>query len=207
MHMQSIALDRRTGSRCLMLSASKLDVASANNDHHWKWISREVEEGYWKMTLIPGSRFPKVAELLSGVNLEINGEVDTAELSRQTMYAFFFVFELSYPFGFLGRIQEASITLGFHTTQHTVCLSPEREQQSFWRQNLVKTPQSRSDGWKEVEMGEFYVKEGGGGGDGGRSAVHMSLNGFGKNLKGGLIVHGIEVRPKTRIRVPCKAMK
>ncbi|KAK9137856.1 hypothetical protein Sjap_008450 [Stephania japonica] len=56
---------------------------------------------------------------------------------------------------------------------------------------LVQFPVSRGDGWMEVEMGEIYI-EGGDKGD-----VQMSLTEIkGGHWKAGLIVQGIELRPK-----------
>ena len=49
----------------------------------------------------------------------------------------------------------------------------------------------REDGWMEIELGEFFNGEG-------DEEVKMSLKEIkGHQLKGGLIIEGIEVRPKT----------
>ncbi|KAK9160561.1 hypothetical protein Syun_006902 [Stephania yunnanensis] len=58
---------------------------------------------------------------------------------------------------------------------------------------LVQFPWSRGDGWMEVEMGEFYNE----GGD--QRDVQMSLTEIkGGHWKAGLIVQGIELRPKNK---------
>ncbi|RVW97868.1 putative F-box protein PP2-B12 [Vitis vinifera] len=57
-------------------------------------------------------------------------------------------------------------------------------------QGEERVPYEREDGWFEVELGEFYN-------DGGDEEVKMSLREVkGVHLKGGLIVEGIEIRPK-----------
>ena len=62
------------------------------------------------------------------------------------------------------------------------------------RQRTVKgeerVPREREDGWLEIELGEFYS-------DGSDEEVKVSLKEVkGEHLKGGLIVEGIELRPK-----------
>ncbi|KAJ6380337.1 hypothetical protein OIU76_016908 [Salix suchowensis] len=53
-----------------------------------------------------------------------------------------------------------------------------------------RVPSERDDGWLELELGEFFN----GGND---DEVKMSLMEVkGHHLKGGLIIEGIEVRPK-----------
>ncbi|KAI6684949.1 hypothetical protein NL676_030862 [Syzygium grande] len=60
-----------------------------------------------------------------------------------------------------------------------------------------KVPIGRQDGWMEVELGEFFNGGGGGGGDGHGEVVKMSFKEVkGYQLKGGLVIEGIEVRPK-----------
>jgi hypothetical protein len=55
----------------------------------------------------------------------------------------------------------------------------------------VRLPRERQDGWLEVELGEFDSS-----GEGIDGEVDMSFNGVSSNWKNGLIVQGIEVRPK-----------
>ncbi|KAA8536794.1 hypothetical protein F0562_029272 [Nyssa sinensis] len=53
-----------------------------------------------------------------------------------------------------------------------------------------RVPCERDDGWLEVDLGEFYN-------DGSDTEVRMSLREVkGEHLKGGLVVEGIELRPK-----------
>lgn len=57
----------------------------------------------------------------------------------------------------------------------------------------VKISRARVDGWMEIELGEFFVSEEDG-------EVEMGLVEVkGRNLKKGMIIEGIEIRPK----LPC----
>ena len=62
------------------------------------------------------------------------------------------------------------------------------------REEDGECPKERGDGWWEIELGEFFN---GGEDDGGE--VEMSvLEVEGGNWKGGIVVQGIEIRPKSR---------
>ncbi|CAI0404911.1 unnamed protein product [Linum tenue] len=53
-----------------------------------------------------------------------------------------------------------------------------------------RLPAEREDGWLELEIGDFFNREK-------SEEVKMGLKEVkGHHLKGGLIVHGIEIRPK-----------
>lgn len=51
-------------------------------------------------------------------------------------------------------------------------------------------PSKREDGWMEIELGEFFV------GEEGEEVIMKLMEVKGYQLKGGLIIEGIEVRPK-----------
>ncbi|PIA36203.1 hypothetical protein AQUCO_03400250v1 [Aquilegia coerulea] len=57
-------------------------------------------------------------------------------------------------------------------------------------QHESQFPSHRKDGWMEIEMGEFYNEQGHDG------EVQMTLKEIKGFLKAGLIVQGIELRPK-----------
>jgi hypothetical protein len=59
------------------------------------------------------------------------------------------------------------------------------------RENNGQYPKKRGDGWLEIELGEFFCKEGE------DRELEMSVQEVkGGDWKGGLIVEGIEIRPK-----------
>ncbi|KAI5424492.1 hypothetical protein KIW84_030610, partial [Lathyrus oleraceus] len=53
----------------------------------------------------------------------------------------------------------------------------------------VGVPCEREDGWMEIEIGEFFSGED-------DEEIQMSVAEVGHQLKGGLVLEGIEVRPK-----------
>ncbi|RWR96599.1 putative F-box protein PP2-B12 [Cinnamomum micranthum f. kanehirae] len=64
-----------------------------------------------------------------------------------------------------------------------------RSSQSVSNRGDGQVPQARSDGWMEIEMGEFFNDEGEEG------DIEMSLMEVKGGQKSGLIVEGIEMRP------------
>jgi hypothetical protein len=56
-------------------------------------------------------------------------------------------------------------------------------------ENGIRVPSKRDDGWMEIELGEFFCGEA-------DEEIEMSVMEVGFRLKGGLVVEGIEVRPK-----------
>lgn len=161
-------------------------------------------------TLLFFIRFGEVAELLDVCWLEIVGRIGSSALSPKTAYAAYLVFKIADDWhGLHCPKQETCVTLGGVESKHTVCLQPDAGTQQIMRGRLrrfrlrgrempqetmdagVISPRTRSDGWMEVEMGEFYNETGEDG------EVEMSLREIrGGNWKKGLIVQGIEIRPK-----------
>nr|TKW42202.1 hypothetical protein SEVIR_1G368000v2 [Setaria viridis] len=78
-------------------------------------------------------------------------------------------------------VLEASVRIGKCKSTREVCLHGDGDMH----------PQQRADGWKEVEMGEFYNKEG----NDGEVSISLSETTELHNKKG-LIVYGIEIRPR-----------
>ncbi|XP_004954328.1 F-box protein PP2-B11 isoform X2 [Setaria italica] len=191
--LMSMWLDRETGAKCYMLSARALRISWGDTPEYWRWMHP------------PESRFMEVAELQYVWWLEIRGMIHSKMLSQDSTYAAYIVFKttdrrdgLDYP------PQEASITVAGSTSTHKVCLqSYDNEHEDgavplTWRYsrrhrrvfpgNLV-IPQRRTDDWMELEMGQFYNKDG----DDGEVCISLMET---KAFKRGLIVQGIEIRPK-----------
>lgn len=155
-------------------------------------------------------RFGEVAELIEICWLDIVGKIDCKVLSPKTRYGAYLVYKLtetSCGLGCpLGKVkQQASVIVGKHVSTSHVCLQTFHEMHTGkrfrkWRvpHEMVEisnggavTPKERGDGWKEVEMGEFYTENGEDG------EVEMRLREVdGQYWKSGLIVQGIEIRPK-----------
>ncbi|KAK2974949.1 hypothetical protein RJ640_000726, partial [Escallonia rubra] len=201
----SFALMKHNGKKCFMLQARELSIAWKDTPYYWKWRS------------LPESRFSEVAELVSVCWLDIGGKIGTKLLSPETTYGAYLVFKLGeQPRGLdysakavvrfaRDREYEAEVGLGELGEDgiSTVYLtSPEISRVRRRRRGIydmamrepeanARLAQNRKDGWKEIELGEFFNDEGD------DDYVKMRLMEI-KHLhwKGGLIVEGIEVRPK-----------
>lgn len=148
--------------------------------------------------------------------LEVHGRLNTSVLSIDTRYVAYLVYK-STPnvYGFENQPAEVSIGVnGVESRTKTVFLDPEALQRRRYGHGLagrrlgiinrvirlgnhpttappLNGPKQRQDGWLEIELGEFYNKKGREG------ELEMSVMEVkGGNWKGGLIVQGLEVRPK-----------
>nr|XP_043633962.1 F-box protein PP2-B11-like [Erigeron canadensis] len=204
---KSFSLDKLSGKKCYMLAARDLSIVWGDTPRYWRWIS------------IPESRFAEVAELKSVCWLEVHGTINTSMLSIDTRYAAYFVYK-STPntYGFEHYPAEVYIGLGGVESQtegqtKTVYLDPavrlrqrdDHEQQPGRRMGMfgrfrrvrnqsdppLNGPKLRQDGWLEIELGEFFNRKG----EVGELEMTM-MEVKGGNWKGGLIVQGIEIRPK-----------
>ncbi|KAH7858143.1 hypothetical protein Vadar_020449 [Vaccinium darrowii] len=180
------ALDRESGKKCYILPARELDIAWKGDTRYWVWIS------------LPESRFSEVAQLLNVWWLDIWGTIDTAMLSANTTYAAYLIFKITDQrhSGFESLPVKASVRFlkegeeceDDKSSTVSLTMQPLRSQRRGEREN-GRFPQIRRDGWMEIELGKFHNDEGDDG------EVEMRLREF-RQLKGGLIVEGIEVRPK-----------
>lgn len=133
--------------------------------------------------------------------LEICGTMSTNMLSPKTFYAAYLVVKFAdraYGLDFLPS--EVSIEVGSFKSQGQVYLNPNEGRKNpsrpveALRSRLLQEERGnvceRKDGWMEIELGSFFN----GGND---KEVNISLKEVkGQHLKGGLIVEGIELRPK-----------
>lgn len=173
---KSLCLEKTTGKKCIMVGARELGIAWGDTPQYWQWRSDY------------GSRFPEVARLIFVCWITINGKVDTQLLSRKTSYGAYLV------------IKHADEAYGFDDTPVDVSVTFAGGGTASGFRNVylqrspvdgARFPSERGDGWMEVEVGEFYSDLG----EDGEVQVSVKevtyLNG-----KGGLIVQGIEFRPK-----------
>ncbi|KAF5743773.1 putative F-box protein PP2-B12 [Tripterygium wilfordii] len=204
---KSFSLDKLTGKKCYMLSARDLSIVWSSTPLYWRWIS------------LPESRFEEVAELLHVCWLEIRGKIHTSMLSAGTIYAAYLVFKTTEgTHGFDALPVEAGFGLvgGGDSCKRTVYLDAgdlrrpryhynppggrsildilqfeqgERE----GHENENQNPKERRDGWFEVELGDFFNS---GAQDGELEAFVLEIKEG--NWKSGLIIQGIEIRPKGR---------
>ncbi|KAK7278269.1 hypothetical protein RJT34_23295 [Clitoria ternatea] len=198
---KSLQLDKVYGKKCYMLSARILFIVWGDTPRYWRWVS------------VPESRFPEVAELVSVCWLEMQGWINTRMLSPNTLYGAYLVFK---PrdcgiYGFDQQSVEVSICIaGGDTRRRTVFLDAERGRMIRYqiipyRAGVVNRPaaaptmannndvypKQRGDGWLEVEVGDFFNE--------GEEDKEVQMGVYetkGGDWKGGLLVQGIEIRPK-----------
>ncbi|CAL5397274.1 unnamed protein product [Camellia sinensis] len=182
-------LDKLTGKKSCMLSARELSITWADHPLYWSWKP------------LLQSRFAEVVELISIWWLEINAKINTRMLSPNTSYkAYLIVKFANRAYGLDSLHSKVSVEVSNYRTNRTIYLRhPDRKIQlserlytlsSVYTGNEDTVPCKREDGWLEIELGEFYN-------DGSEDEVKMSLKEVsGAHLKGGLIVGGIEIRPK-----------
>ncbi|CAL0321051.1 unnamed protein product [Lupinus luteus] len=189
---KSFQLDKKSGKKCYMLGARALNIAWGDTHCYWQW------------TNIPESRFREVAELNLVCWLEIRGVLNTNVLSPNTHYVAYFVYKMINSYGFHEYPVELSIdTFGGQSSNKNVCLNPNTEEKPDYyygeeeileiresRQGL-QLPNVRRDGWLEIEIGNFFnssLED---------EEVQMSVMEIKSGqAKKGLIIEGIEVRPK-----------
>ncbi|PON76584.1 Phloem protein [Parasponia andersonii] len=206
---KSFSLEKATGKKCYMLSARTLSIVWGDTPTYWRWIP------------LPEARFDDVAELIGVCWFEVRGKIDIRMLSPSTLYTANLVFKLTGAYGFEHQPVDARVGLvGGETSTRVVYLDTERGRRQrfqivprlpglFFRNRAFQVyetspprevdntynghehPKERGDGWIEVELGEFYYD--------GRQEGELEVSVLevsGGNWKGGLIVQGIEIRPK-----------
>lgn len=187
----SFRLSKTSGKKCFMLPARELSMAWKDTPLHWIFKSS------------PESRFSEVAELLNVCWLEIQGRMETKFLSPKTTYAAYLVYKVtdgSYGlevtsksrvnfFGDNVNVDECDrilLSRAEYRHEHRIGRMMEIEEQHA----SDRFPCTRIDGWMEMYMGEFYNDEGEG-----EIEMQISETKY-LNWKKGLILEGIEVRPK-----------
>nr|POE64047.1 f-box protein pp2-b15 [Quercus suber] len=138
---------------------------------------------------------------------EIHGKINTQILSPNTRYGAYLIMKISNrAYGLNSIPSEVSIEVGNKVCNGMAYLRREdgMKQQiecMFYRNRIEvlrkrviegtqRTSNEREDGWMEIELGEFFNGEA-------NEEIKMSLMEVkGYQLKGGLIIEGIEVRPK-----------
>lgn len=149
-----------------------------------------------------------MAELRSVSKLEIEGKIRTQKLSPNTRYGAYLIMKTnSGAYGLDLVPAETSVQVGSKLVssnkayltnqdakkQQMECLFYSNRRQMLQARVLdsgINGVAERKDGWMEIEVGEFFNGES-------DEMVKMSMREImGFQLKGGLVIEGIEVRPK-----------
>ncbi|KAJ6956994.1 F-box protein [Populus alba x Populus x berolinensis] len=162
---KSFSLEKKSGKKCYMLSARDLTIVWGDTPTYWKWNSD------------PSSRFGEVAELISVCWLEILGKINATMLSPATLYTAYLVFRptrglygLDYQpvevgVGLVGSERERGWRQQYHFVSRRIglfnrCRIVGMPASEPARENNGQYPNKREDGWLEIELGEFFCKEG-----------------------------------------------
>ncbi|XP_034683743.1 putative F-box protein PP2-B12 [Vitis riparia] len=171
-------LEKRSGKKCFMLSARDLTIIWGFSPKYWRWFS------------VPESRFSEIAYLNDVCWLEIRGRINACMLSPITNYAAYLVFKLwkTISYGFEGVVVNSSIKIGDETTARRSYLKRRRRHSA---EEGIPYPTQRKDGWLEIELGEFLSKGG--------EDIGVKITQLSNQWKRGLMVEGIEIRPKDNL--------
>ncbi|CAL0321050.1 unnamed protein product [Lupinus luteus] len=188
----SFQLDKKSGKKCYMLGARALSIAWGDTHCYWEW------------TNMPDSRFFEVAKLKIVCWLEIRGVLNTNALSPNTHYVAYFVFKMINSYGFNICLVELSIDIfGDQISNKNVCLNLNAEEEPDYdfeeeeimdlreRMQGLQLPNVRSDGWLEIEIENFFNS-----GLEDKEVLMSVMEIKIGHSKKGLIIEGIEVRPK-----------
>ncbi|KAI3752550.1 hypothetical protein L2E82_24584 [Cichorium intybus] len=191
----SFSLNKISGRKSFVLSARALSISFSEEPNHWTWTTSSA------------SRFSEVIEVKSVSSIQIEGRIKTQDLSPNTTYGAYLIIQVSdRAFGLDSIASEISVSKDECSVSNTAYLCPLDERKQLLESLLFmnrrrmmeklvlegegRRPSKREDGWMEIELGEFIVGQK-------SEVVQMNLMEVkGNQLKGGLIIEGIEVRPK-----------
>ncbi|XP_019250067.1 PREDICTED: F-box protein PP2-B15-like [Nicotiana attenuata] len=193
---KSFALDKSTGKKSYVISAKELSILYGDEPDHWNWKP------------VPQSRFAEVVELKTICRLEIQGKMKTGELSPNTTYGAYLLMKISdRSFGLDSIPTEISVKVGDEEFVNTAYLrnprSKKEQLESLFYRNRMEIlksrvnkgeeglPREREDGWLEIKLGEFFN-----GRNGDEDIIMRLMEVKGYHVKGGLVIEGIELRPK-----------
>jgi len=186
--LKSAWLDREIGAKSYMVAARAMHITWGDTPEYWRWIPH------------PDSRFAECAELLQVCWLYIGGGIGSRMLSGDTRYAAYLVFKMADDsYGLDAPLQVASVSIGEdNISSHQVRIQSYEEEDAGGDEEEAaatvapRLPQLRPDGWMELELGDWYNA------DGANYEVCATLKEtrVGGNWKKGLIMQGLEIRPK-----------
>ncbi|KAF7069588.1 hypothetical protein CFC21_075202 [Triticum aestivum] len=222
---RSFGLHRSSGAKCYMLSVSEMGIAWVTADLYWiKRSDPDSRNCLIYPCLTIKLRFSKVAELMSVCWFSISDRISSKELSPGTQYAAYLVYKLTQDASGLSSPRQISfIEVGgqlvgsihpasLHPCDRCSCATRDGESSSSSTTSttnvaavqvhehmkdegglIVRYPRQRVDGWLEFEIGDFHT------GDEAAAAVDvlMVLQELEElQWKKGLIIEGIEIRPR-----------
>ncbi|KAJ9158593.1 hypothetical protein P3X46_024158 [Hevea brasiliensis] len=192
---KSFKLEKSSGKISYTLSARELSIMWSDVPTYWSWMPT-IE-----------SRFLEVTVLRTTWWLEIQGKIRTQMLSPNTKYGAYLIMKISdRAYGLDSIPSEISVEVGNQVSsniaylhgqhskkQPTMCLDNTNHTQMVetrLKDKHFTMPRKREDSWSEIELGEFFS------GDSDEEVKMTLMEVKGCQLKGGLVINAIEVRPK-----------
>ncbi|OAP15909.1 hypothetical protein AXX17_AT1G50940 [Arabidopsis thaliana] len=195
-------INKFSGKISYILSARDISITHSDHASYWSWSN------------VSDSRFSESAELITTDRLEINGKILSGVLSPNTKYGAYLIMKVTkgaYGLDLVPAETSVKSKTGQNNknTTYLCCLDEKKQQMKrlFYgnrEERMAMTveavggdgkrrePKARDDGWLEIELGEFETREGE------DDVVNMTLMEVkGYQLKGGILIDGIEVRPKS----------
>lgn len=176
--------EKTGGKRCALVLSHGLEIA---------WRDKSID--CWE--------YDGAEAVLSDVRwLDIRAKVDAFDFSPRTAYVCLLVFKLlpgAFGLGHGGETQEAWVSANGDVVSERIVRLQQRT-----HDDGAGVPRRRRDGWLEIELGEFETMAGVF--DEGDVVVGMGLREVERlhQPKGGLVVRGVEVRPKNSAAPPPK---
>ncbi|KAL4567105.1 hypothetical protein LXL04_022679 [Taraxacum kok-saghyz] len=179
----SFHVDKESGKKCYMLGAKELSIAWQDDSRYWEWRN------------IPESRFLEVCILRKVWWLEIQGRIPAMVLSPKSTYMAYLVFRTT------GESRGLAVPGKTKISFHGIEMETENVylQRPAGAANVITTmhreddvfPRRRKDGWMEIKLGEFECDEL----ESDNGEIVMAFDEH-RSWKCGLIIEGIELRPK-----------
>ncbi|KAF3650404.1 F-box protein like [Capsicum chacoense] len=212
---KSFSLEKRTGKKCYILGARDLHITWADSPQYWEWTSlpdsrfpkvAQLQHVWWleiRGTIRVDVLSPRAAYLVYKLENEYGFHYRPSEVSVGVLGV-----ELDKQFATLqpeGRLPQcgrfyilSSRAKDGRGLPDDIYESSVANAVRYWQgkhlredASNIRLPKLRNDGWFEVELGQFYTENE-------DDCIEMSLKEVKDCLshKKGLIVEGIEIRPR-----------
>ncbi|XP_062084253.1 F-box protein PP2-B10-like [Humulus lupulus] len=214
---KSFSLDKMSGKKCYMLSARALSIVWGDTPRYWAWIPTPETRFGDVAELISVCWFEIRGKIdirmlspstLYTANFVFKPTVGAYGFELQTLDAIVglvggqkstrsvYLNDVAEQGSRRSQIVPRRMGLLFRNrrnmeTEISTPRSDRNRNRDIYSNNEHNRPKERGDGWMEVELGEFFYD----GGQEGELEINV-LEVKGGNWKGGLIVQGIEIRPK-----------
>ncbi|ESQ33086.1 hypothetical protein EUTSA_v10004545mg [Eutrema salsugineum] len=219
---KSFWLEKSSGKKCFMLSAMDLTIIWGDSPAYWQWITvpeskfekvAELRNVCWfeirgkiSCGMLSKKTHYSVYAVFKRTSNRSHGfdhtpvEAEVGFVGKETTKKFVFLepgdTDSRSGYRYSG-VSHAAVSRAFRTRRPWM-LFPREEVEAERKvgSRNVEEPKERGDGWREVELGKFYI-DNGGCEDGDEIEISVMETQMG-HWKSGLIFQGIEIRPVKR---------